>query len=578
MKKKIKQHNGGVTEIIPVESENRVISYSSVGKTIQIHTLDTLSEISTILAHDKDISKVLYYPYRKIIISASKDKFMKLWSVTTGEFVRQIMQEDEIKDIVLIPESDLLLSATQSGICLWHLPTMKLIQYYYENPIYSIKLLPLRDQEHFIGIIDNTIKVYSTQNKIVIRVRDESSEISNWVLSPNSKYLFYAARNVYSKIWDLEQDKIIKHLVGRTKSDIVHFSNNEEWIYELSSGRIRKTNVENFNKEKEEIIIQGDPLFFSGNFQVCLTKQQQVLFVYDNIHGNEIGYYNADADINCAVLTLHSLVIAGDSEGKLHFLDLENYPAENIYQSHESTFIEHKREFFSVQPIALKIVLGKDKVKKYVESQFPMKKSLIPFSLKNNTVENKRLCAALRYNIKQFPQYIPIQSIRGIASCKGYSIKMLCSILHSQQAANLLCKAKKEKYLTSIFDLEGARKLKEDQIYSELYPIVLALCYNSDINELHQSLKDCHNPFPWTIWAVRMLQNKSQLQKIEFALMQALQITPSYHYATLLLAELYAKNFYYLDKSILIYQQLASETSLPKWFQDKCLKFVSNLS
>jgi hypothetical protein len=154
---------------------------------------------------------------------------------------------------------------------------------------------------------------------------------------------------------------------------------------------------------------------------------------------------------------------------------------------------------------------------------------------------------------------------------------MLCSVLN-KQAAIILCNAKKQKFITSIFDLEGARKLKTDQIYSDLYAIVLALCYNSDVNELHQSLKVCRNPFPWTIWAVRMLQNKTQLQKIEFALKQALQLTPTYYYARLLLAELYAKNLYQIDKSVLIYQQLASETDLPEYFHEKCMKIVNELS
>ena len=74
-------HKHSVSGIIPVLTENCIISYSALGKTIQIHKADTFEVIKTWEAHDKEITKVIYSSVYKLIISSSKDKTIKWWNI-----------------------------------------------------------------------------------------------------------------------------------------------------------------------------------------------------------------------------------------------------------------------------------------------------------------------------------------------------------------------------------------------------------------------------------------------------------------------------------------------------------------
>ena len=159
--KDMKAHNRAVTEIISIPSENRVISFSAEGKTILIHALDTHEILSHIEAHEDEIVNVLYHNEKRIFISASKDKTIKMWDLQSGTLLKQIKYEHEVIDLAIFPDGRFLLSATLKGVFLWNIDLSLTVRSWNIIFLNVGSVVPLDDGEHFIVLSQFDVKLYN---------------------------------------------------------------------------------------------------------------------------------------------------------------------------------------------------------------------------------------------------------------------------------------------------------------------------------------------------------------------------------------------------------------------------------
>ncbi len=551
-------HNKAVTEIISIPSENRVISYSATGKTILIHELKTNKVLFYIKAHEDDIVKVLYHTEKKIFISASKDKSIKIWDLNNGVLLKHMIDEHEVLDIVIMLNRELMLSATKHGAHLWYIDSGYFIKSYHFEALYDVELIPLNDKEHFVVLLNKSIQLFNIQSYKPRKIIEDIGEIYNYALSLTGKYLFIATGRTYSKLWDLEKDVFTDIYLNSGEKDTIYFDECEEHLIKLSNNSIQKINI--LNQKRDHITsISGVPLNVSPDFSLCLINKKHELQVYDIGKKKKLAYYNGDSDFMYATIGNQNEIIAGDKSGNIHFLQCMNF--DTIIQKQikydQKLFSINKRKFFT-KPYAYSIPIKNGEIEEYVEKRaIKRRSSLKSFFKKRRWIEETKLSDGLYYLLYNSLKYINKQSLKKIISFNKKSTQELSSILNSQSVAQLFLMAKKQKLIKSYFDIEGGRKLKNEERYGELYPIILALCYNSDIDELHRSLKYSQNPFPWLIWADRKLKQGIDLIRIEYAYKQALLIDPDYEYAWVQLAKLYTKQLYRFDEAIKIYQCLS---------------------
>ncbi|KAH6639915.1 WD domain-containing protein [Truncatella angustata] len=207
---------------------------------------DDYKNIKTLPGHDHSVSAVRFIPSgaagapssSNLLVSASRDKTLRIWDVTTGYCVKTIRgHADWVRDVFPSVDGRFLLSCgTDQTARLWDVslanPESKVTLIGHEHVIECCTMAPPTSYQHLAklagqktpsasssaefmatGSRDKTIRLWDGRGNCFKTLVGHDNWVRALVFHPGGKYLLSVADDKTLRCWDLSQDgKVVKKL------------------------------------------------------------------------------------------------------------------------------------------------------------------------------------------------------------------------------------------------------------------------------------------------------------------------------------------------------------------------------
>ncbi|KAJ1680283.1 cross-pathway control WD-repeat protein cpc2 [Spiromyces aspiralis] len=215
-KRSLHGHNHFVQDIA-ISSDGQFVLSASWDKTLRLWDLSTGETVRTFVGHEKDVLSVSFSPENRQIISGSRDKTIKLWN-TLGE-VKGTLTEDGHSDWVSCvafspnPSTPLVVSGGWDKVVkVWDLSKGKLRTNHFGHQA-NINTVTISPDGSLCasGGKDGVTMLWDLNDGKHLYSLDADDEINALVFSPN-RYWLCAATNSCIKVWDLESKSAVCEL------------------------------------------------------------------------------------------------------------------------------------------------------------------------------------------------------------------------------------------------------------------------------------------------------------------------------------------------------------------------------
>jgi platelet-activating factor acetylhydrolase IB subunit alpha len=207
---------------------------------------DDYKNIKTLPGHDHSVSAVRFIPSgaagapasSNLLVSASRDKTLRIWDVTTGYCLKTIRGHAEwVRDVYPSIDGRFLVSCgTDQTARLWDIsltnPETKATLVGHENAVECCTLAPPASYPYLAkmagqkppsasssaefmatGSRDKTIKLWDARGNCIKTLIGHDNWVRALVFHPGGKYLLSAADDKTLRCWDLSQEgKMVKNL------------------------------------------------------------------------------------------------------------------------------------------------------------------------------------------------------------------------------------------------------------------------------------------------------------------------------------------------------------------------------
>ncbi|MBD2522422.1 serine/threonine-protein kinase [Nostoc sp. FACHB-133] len=217
--KAFKGHSSDVNSVA-FSPDGTTLGSASDDKTIKLWNLSSGEEIHTLEGHSTWIWTIAFSPDSKTLASGSADKTIKLWNVETGKLVRTLEgNTDGVTSVAFSPDGKTLASGTASKdikIKLWNLETGKLIRTLdgHTDGVSSVAFSP-DGKTLASGSWDKTIKLWNLNTGKEIRtLKGNAESILSVAFAPDGVTLASGSKDKTIKLWNLNTGKEIRTLKG----------------------------------------------------------------------------------------------------------------------------------------------------------------------------------------------------------------------------------------------------------------------------------------------------------------------------------------------------------------------------
>uniref|UniRef100_A0A093V223 Nuclear distribution protein nudF n=1 Tax=Talaromyces marneffei PM1 TaxID=1077442 RepID=A0A093V223_TALMA len=239
----LKGHTRAVLDVDYGNTQSGVLLAScSSDLSIKIwNPLEDYKNIRTLLGHEHSVSAVRFIPGRNLLTSASRDKDLRIWDVTTGFCVKTIQGHSGwVRDVCPSFDGNYLFSAGDDVTArLWDItnisnPEAKLTMVGHDHVIECCAVAPQTSYQYLApmaglkkealskmsaveftatGSRDKTIKVWDRRGSCLMTLVGHDNWVRAIVFHPGGKYLLSASDDKSIRCWDLSQDgKCVKTL------------------------------------------------------------------------------------------------------------------------------------------------------------------------------------------------------------------------------------------------------------------------------------------------------------------------------------------------------------------------------
>ncbi|MBE8987616.1 serine/threonine-protein kinase [Nostoc sp. LEGE 12450] len=217
--KAFKGHSSDVNSVA-FSPDGTTLGSASDDKTVKLWNLSSGEEIHTLEGHSNWIWTVAFSPDSKTLASGSADKTIKLWNVETGKLVRTLEgNTDGVTSVAFSPDGKTLASGTASKdirIKLWNVKTGKLIRTLegHTDGVPSVAFSP-DGKTLASGSWDKTIKLWNLNTGKEIRtLKGNAESILSVAFAPDGVTLASGSKDKTIKLWNLNTGKEIRTLKG----------------------------------------------------------------------------------------------------------------------------------------------------------------------------------------------------------------------------------------------------------------------------------------------------------------------------------------------------------------------------
>ncbi|MBN3889395.1 MAG: ribosome assembly protein 4 [Nostoc sp. JL31] len=313
-------HSDGVNSVAYSPDGQHLASASS-DKTIKIWDVSSGQLLKSLTGHRDAVSSVAYSPNRQQLASASFDKTIKIWDVSSGKLLKSLTGHSSgVISIAYSPNGQQLASASfDKTIKIWDVSSGKLLKSLtgHSSGVISIAYSP-NGQQLASASFDKTIKIWDVSSgKLLKTLTGHSSGVNSVAYSPNGQQLASASGDKTIKIWDVSSDKPLKTLTGHSDGiKSVAYSPNGQ---QLASASFDKTiKIWDVSSDKLLKTLTGNSVAYSPNGQqLASASDDKTIKIWDVSNGKLLKTLTGHRDaVNSIAYSPNGQQLASASDDK----------------------------------------------------------------------------------------------------------------------------------------------------------------------------------------------------------------------------------------------------------------------
>ncbi|ODH02144.1 ribosome assembly protein 4 [Nostoc sp. KVJ20] len=234
------------------------LASASSDKTIKIWDVSSGQLLKTLTGHSEQIIRVAYSPNGQQLASASADKTIKIWDVRSGQLLKSLTgHSDRVMSVAYSPNGQQLASASNDNtIKIWDVASGQLLKTLTDDSdrVMSVAYSP-NGRQLASASGGNTIKIWDVSSGQHLKsLTGHSDRVISVAYSPNGQQLASAGYDKTIKIWDASTGQLLKSFTGHSILIIsvayspngqqlasVNVDDNTIKIWDVSSGQLLKT-------------------------------------------------------------------------------------------------------------------------------------------------------------------------------------------------------------------------------------------------------------------------------------------------------------------------------------------------
>jgi WD40 repeat protein len=163
--------------------------------------------------HSSWVINVAYSPNGQQLASASDDKTIKIWDVSSGQLLKSLTGHSSVVNSVAysLNGQQLASASFDNTIKIWDVSSGQLLKTLtgHSDAVYSVAYSP-NGQQLASASVDKTIKIWDVSSGQLLKtLAGHSKEVNNATYSPNGQQLASASADNTIILWDLDFDNLL---------------------------------------------------------------------------------------------------------------------------------------------------------------------------------------------------------------------------------------------------------------------------------------------------------------------------------------------------------------------------------
>jgi WD40 repeat protein len=237
--------------------DGKTVVTASRDKTVKLWNLDG-KELVTLQGHNADVRSAVFSPDGQTIASASWDNTAKLWNLAGQELVTLRGHQAGVRSVNFSPDGETIVTGSEDGTAkIWNRQGEELITLRgHQAGILAVAIAP--DNQTIATVShDNTIKLWNFQGKLLQTIYCHQGAINSLIFNPDSKTFVTASEDKTIKLWTLDGN--VLQTFGGHNAGIksVTFSPNHQHLASSDSlGNVIFWHLD-LNSHPDKLLVQG---------------------------------------------------------------------------------------------------------------------------------------------------------------------------------------------------------------------------------------------------------------------------------------------------------------------------------
>ena len=323
-------HSDSVSGVGVSPDGRRAVSASG-DKTLKVWDLETGSEMRKLQGHSRPVFGVAVSPDGRRAVSVSSDYTLKVWDLETGSELYTLQGHSEcIRGVAVSRDGRRAVSASDDKTMkVWDLESRRELRTLqgHSEPVSGVAVSS--DGRRAVSSSwDKTLKLWDLEtSRELYTLQGHSEAVSGVAVSLDGRRAVSASSDHTLKVWDLESGRELRTLQGHSEavngvavSSDGRCAVSASWdhtlkVWDLETGRELRT-LQGHSGQVEGVAVSPD-----GRLAVSASEDNTVK-VWDLERGVAVATFTCDADAQCCSFADAHSFVAGDSAGRVHFLEL----------------------------------------------------------------------------------------------------------------------------------------------------------------------------------------------------------------------------------------------------------------